>query len=264
MRAQWWSVPIPRHATLCDADSRGFIVVAFCSAILHHWMCKIPTEVATLTFSITFGYDYFEYLKKDPVKFELFNKSMAAHTKRDIPTIIDALNLDSHKSIIDIGGGTGELLSGIVKHRNITGVLYDLGQVIKHAKANLADDILEKLDLVSGDFISSIPSGIDYHILKFILHDWTDEIAIKILKNSRASINPGGKLFIIEAIVDTKQHDSSAVWHDLHMFSLFNSKEREKKDFEYLLRESDFEINKIITLPRNGLLKLSVIECNPI
>ncbi|WP_329831094.1 hypothetical protein, partial [Piscirickettsia salmonis] len=29
---------------------RGFIVVAFCSAILHHWMCKIPTEVATLTF----------------------------------------------------------------------------------------------------------------------------------------------------------------------------------------------------------------------
>ncbi|WP_179861851.1 hypothetical protein [Piscirickettsia salmonis] len=29
-----------RHATLCDADSRGFIVVAFCSAILHHWMCK--------------------------------------------------------------------------------------------------------------------------------------------------------------------------------------------------------------------------------
>nr|WP_144019188.1 hypothetical protein [Piscirickettsia salmonis] len=51
MRAQWWSVPIPRHATLCDADSRGFIVVAFCSAILHHWMCKIPTEVATLTSS---------------------------------------------------------------------------------------------------------------------------------------------------------------------------------------------------------------------
>ncbi|ERL60665.1 hypothetical protein K661_03013 [Piscirickettsia salmonis LF-89 = ATCC VR-1361] len=39
-----------RHVTLCDADSRGFIVVAFCSAILHHWMCKIPTEVATLTF----------------------------------------------------------------------------------------------------------------------------------------------------------------------------------------------------------------------
>ncbi|ERL60366.1 hypothetical protein K661_03313 [Piscirickettsia salmonis LF-89 = ATCC VR-1361] len=38
-----------RHVTLCDEDSRGFIVVAFCSAILHHWMCKIPTEVATLT-----------------------------------------------------------------------------------------------------------------------------------------------------------------------------------------------------------------------
>ncbi|OAJ33611.1 hypothetical protein A0O36_02194 [Piscirickettsiaceae bacterium NZ-RLO1] len=33
----------------CDEGSRGFIVVAFCSAILHHWMCKIPTEVATLT-----------------------------------------------------------------------------------------------------------------------------------------------------------------------------------------------------------------------
>ncbi|ERL62843.1 hypothetical protein [Piscirickettsia salmonis] len=44
-----------RHATLCDADSRGFIVVAFCSAILHHWMCKIPTEVATLTLAVVLG-----------------------------------------------------------------------------------------------------------------------------------------------------------------------------------------------------------------
>ncbi|AKP73583.1 transposase [Piscirickettsia salmonis] len=43
-----------RHVTLCDADSRGFIVVAFCSAILHHWMCKIPTEVATLTVRFLF------------------------------------------------------------------------------------------------------------------------------------------------------------------------------------------------------------------
>ncbi|WP_230583235.1 hypothetical protein [Piscirickettsia salmonis] len=38
-----------RHVMSCDEGSRGFIVVAFCSAILHHWMCKIPTEVATLT-----------------------------------------------------------------------------------------------------------------------------------------------------------------------------------------------------------------------
>ncbi|QGP48643.1 hypothetical protein PsalN5692_00042 [Piscirickettsia salmonis] len=44
-----------RHATLCDADSRGFIVVAFCSAILHHWMCKIPTEVATLTILVFYS-----------------------------------------------------------------------------------------------------------------------------------------------------------------------------------------------------------------
>ncbi|QHS34007.1 hypothetical protein GW535_08010 [Piscirickettsia salmonis] len=48
-----------RHATLCDADSRGFIVVAFCSAILHHWMCKIPTEVATLTSVLKQQYDKF-------------------------------------------------------------------------------------------------------------------------------------------------------------------------------------------------------------
>ncbi|OAJ32898.1 hypothetical protein A0O36_02914 [Piscirickettsiaceae bacterium NZ-RLO1] len=38
----------------CDEGSRGFIVVAFCSAILHHWMCKIPTEVATLTVNGSF------------------------------------------------------------------------------------------------------------------------------------------------------------------------------------------------------------------
>ncbi|ALB22030.1 hypothetical protein Psal006b_02360 [Piscirickettsia salmonis] len=51
-----------RHVTLCDADSRGFIVVAFCSAILHHWMCKIPTEVATLTKELKAGVtEYIEF-----------------------------------------------------------------------------------------------------------------------------------------------------------------------------------------------------------
>ncbi|OAJ34115.1 hypothetical protein A0O36_01659 [Piscirickettsiaceae bacterium NZ-RLO1] len=42
----------------CDEGSRGFIVVAFCSAILHHWMCKIPTEVATLTNTLSYFKSY--------------------------------------------------------------------------------------------------------------------------------------------------------------------------------------------------------------
>ncbi|WP_179861794.1 hypothetical protein [Piscirickettsia salmonis] len=40
MRAQWWSVPIQGTQRCVTRTVGGFIFVAFCSAILHHWMCK--------------------------------------------------------------------------------------------------------------------------------------------------------------------------------------------------------------------------------
>ncbi|ALB21243.1 hypothetical protein Psal006b_03174 [Piscirickettsia salmonis] len=63
-----------RHVTLCDADSRGFIVVAFCSAILHHWMCKIPTEVATLTISLSIAAWVDKYKRKLNEKISLYQQ----------------------------------------------------------------------------------------------------------------------------------------------------------------------------------------------
>ncbi|OAJ33142.1 hypothetical protein A0O36_02664 [Piscirickettsiaceae bacterium NZ-RLO1] len=55
----------------CDEGSRGFIVVAFCSAILHHWMCKIPTEVATLTDSVNILGDGGEVAVSEKARFSL-------------------------------------------------------------------------------------------------------------------------------------------------------------------------------------------------
>ena len=48
--------------------------------------------------------------------------------------------------------------------------------------------------MIAGDFFQSVPAGGDLYLLKFILHDWDDEHAIKILSNVRRGIDPKGRL----------------------------------------------------------------------
>ena len=47
----------------------------------------------------------------------------------------------------------------------------------------------------AGDFFESVPKGADLHVLKFILHDWTDEESRRILlRRCREALAPEGRL----------------------------------------------------------------------
>ncbi|WP_449479657.1 methyltransferase [Streptomyces rochei] len=45
------------------------------------------------------------------------------------------------------------------------------------------------------------PGGADAYVLKHIVHDWPEEQALRILRNVRAAIKPGGKLLIAEMVI---------------------------------------------------------------
>jgi SAM-dependent methyltransferase len=45
-----------------------------------------------------------------------------------------------------------------------------------------------------------VPRGADVYILSHVLHDWSDAEALKILRNCREAIAPGGRLLIVEMV----------------------------------------------------------------
>lgn len=77
-------------------------------------------------------------------------------------------------------------------------------------------------------------------MLKWVLHDWNDELSVKILKNCEEAISgkgkgkgKEGKVIIIDIAIDEVGDDCEMTElkldYDLVMLTMFNGKEREKK-----------------------------------
>ncbi|XP_031284111.1 trans-resveratrol di-O-methyltransferase-like [Pistacia vera] len=174
---------------------------------------------------------------------------------RDHKEIFQGLN-----SLVDVGGGTGTLARKISQaFPELKCTVLDLPQVV----TNLPES--ENLKFVAGDMFQSIPSA-DAIVIKSVLHNWSDEDCVKILKRSReaiASKGKGGKLIIIDMVIDDKkeEHDrtKTKLFMDIMMMVMCSGKERKEKDWEKLFLDSGFSHYKITA---SSELK-SIIEVYP-
>lgn len=77
----------------------------------------------------------FEYLGANPGSKDLFNRAMSDSSTITMKKILETYNgFKGLKMVVDVGGGTGALLSMIVaKYPLIEGINYDLPHVIEDA-----------------------------------------------------------------------------------------------------------------------------------
>lgn len=90
--------------------------------------------------------------------------------------------------------------------------------------------------------------------MKFILHDWSDEDALKILENTRGAMAKGYSKLIVEDFVlqDIGCPLLPSMW-DLEMMTLCNSFERSEQDWYKLFDAAKLKIIKIWRGPGDGL-----------
>lgn len=91
--------------------------------------------------------------------------------------------------------------------------------------------------------------------MQWVLHDWNDELSLKILKNSKEAISgkgKEGKVIIIDISIDEASGDRELTElqldYDLVMLTMFNGKEREKKEWEKLISDAGFSSYKITSI----------------
>lgn len=63
-----------------------------------------------------------------------------------------------------------------------------------------ASGVADRGQAVPGDFFTSVPSGADAYLMKFILHDWDDERAVTILRNCREAMTRNGRVLVVERV----------------------------------------------------------------
>ncbi|MFQ6623523.1 hypothetical protein Gotur_004191 [Gossypium turneri] len=202
-----------------------------------------------IAFKKAHGCETWDLASRNPDFNKLFNDGLACTSKFITSAILSGYKqgFNSIGSLVDVGGGTGGLISEIVKvYPHIKGVNFDLPHVVSTTPA------YNGVSHIGGDMFHAIPNT-DAIIMKWILHDWTDEECIKILRNCKKAIpRENGKVIIVEIIL---KEDGSGVFDDigfvmdLVIFVHTNGKERTKAEWKKILEGGGFSHYKIINIP---------------
>jgi hypothetical protein len=106
-------------------------------------------------------------------------------------------------TVVDIGGSNGEYSIPIVqKFPEMKCIIQDLPGVISKAEAGLPSELKDRATLMVHDFFQPQPvKGADVYLLRWILHDWSDKYAIRILRALIPALEKRSKIVVHEYIL---------------------------------------------------------------
>jgi cyclopropane fatty-acyl-phospholipid synthase-like methyltransferase len=185
-------------------------------------------------------------MSPSPDKVGIFNEAMADLTRLATPAVLQAYDFGSISHLMDVGGGSGELIGAITReYPQILGTVFDLPRCAKAANQHLKRlGVIDRARFVAGDFFETVPSIADAIILKSVIHDWDDERSRVILRNCRKALPEKGTLLLVERLMPeqpTKDDvDKAHAMSDLNMLRGPGGCERSEEQYCLLLEQSGF------------------------
>jgi SAM-dependent methyltransferase len=194
------------------------------------------------------GMELWDWYSKNPEEGEYFNRAMGDLSAAVSDDVVRIYEFAKFKKVMDVGGAHGILLAAILKaNPEMSGVLFDLPRVTATARDSLETQrIAQRCEVVTGDFFESIPSGADIHVLKQVIHDWSDKESTTILRNCHKALKPEGKLLLVEMVIPPDNSPSMAQAMDLNMLVLLTGRERTESEYRALLAAGGFKIERVI------------------
>jgi hypothetical protein len=205
-------------------------------------------RTGAIAFDHALGMDVWEYFAEHPDHAKIFNDSMSGLTAQANEAIHSAYEFSGIGTLVDIGGGHGGLLTSILRRNpQMRGILFDAPPVIEGARSIVGNsDVADRCQPIAGNFFESVPEGGDAHILKWIIHDWTDDQSVTILKNSHRALPENGKLVLVEAVVPAGNEMHFSKFMDLNMLVMTGGRERTEAEFRDLYERAGFRLTRIV------------------
>ncbi|HEY7143617.1 MAG TPA: methyltransferase [Streptosporangiaceae bacterium] len=218
-----------------------------------------------------FGVSLYEHLERDPADAEIFDRAMQERAGPVAATLAENYPFENARTVIDVGGGNGELLKGILSaHHQLNGICVDRAVTCERAEAELRgsgnEDLIKRLSYQPADISRECPSGGDIYILKNVLHDWSSATAVRILSSIRDAMRAGPAarnadsqlpmLLVVDALIE---HDVAAPLRPLIklVFGEENTRERGESDIRREAAEAGLQVLSITPLPPEN----SVVAC---
>lgn len=197
-------------------------------------------------FQLHHGQALYPYLAENEEDAYHYDHGVDAFTQEEASALVEALNINGDKTVLDLGGGQGSLLIEMLREApSLNGILFDLPEVVERAATRTEfDDLRARVAFQGGDFMKGIPVQADLVLLKRVLHNWDDEDAKVILRNARTALrDDDARIVVIEAVLLPENFPDLGRLMDLEMMVMCDDgKERTKPTLRRLLAETGFRL----------------------
>uniref|UniRef100_A0A7N0VBK6 Uncharacterized protein n=1 Tax=Kalanchoe fedtschenkoi TaxID=63787 RepID=A0A7N0VBK6_KALFE len=224
----------------------------------------LDPEEATCPFEMAHGVGFYDYLAQRPDSrlSIMFGQTMGIISNKmffDKMTMVYG-GFSEVVELMDVGGNEGSTLKHLISlYPDIKGINFDLPHVIARAPN------LEGVKHVAGDMFETLPNAKTI-LLKWILHNWTDEECVKLLQNCwRALPQVGGKVIVLEMVVPhdldkNKVEAMKTVNLDFIMLTRHGGKERTISEFRDLALTVGFSGVNIVPTGNNEIHVLEFLK----
>ncbi|MCJ1311317.1 hypothetical protein MMC25_004988 [Agyrium rufum] len=169
-------------------------------------------------------------------------------------------------TMVDVGGSHGLVSIAIAQNfPALRCIVQDRPEVVAEGKAKLPPELQDRISFMEHDFFHTQPVvGADVYFLRWVLHDWPDKYAIRILRALIPALKPGARVLLNEFVLPEPNAMSPFQERflrtmDLSMLEFHNAQERGKDDWATLFREADPRFSfSGITQPETS--KLGLVE----
>ena len=177
--------------------------------------------------------------------------------------MVAAYDFSKARTLVDVGGSHGHMLAAILRaNPKLKGVLFDMPQVLNQARNAPyvgTREIAGRIELAGGDFFQSVPAGADMYIMKYIIHDWTDDLCVKLLENCRRAMAPNGRVLVVDTVIPPGNDPHWGKLLDLNMLVGPGGRERTRSEFAQLFARAGLKLKRVIPTAS----PLSIVEAVP-
>jgi hypothetical protein len=188
-----------------------------------------------------FGDSVWEYFGEHPEEGARFGRAMREMTAIDVGALARGYPWPRRGVVCDVAGGIGTLLAAILdRRRGLRGILIDAPEVLAEAEGFLRSRGMDgRIERRSGDLFGELDARADVYVLKWILHDWSDEACRGILSRLRATMPAGSRVVAIDQRRDPDWVNPFTALVDLHMLvECEGGRERTPAEIHELMRDA--------------------------
>lgn len=181
------------------------------------------------------GKNAFETLAENPERGQRYGNTMKyfmSGAGYETFHMVDNYAWDAIKNgtVIHVGGNNGEIAIALLKRfSSLKCIVQDQAHVVAKYQDKIPQELANRLSYMAHDFFTPQPVSADIYYFRWIMHDWSDKYAIRILRALIPSLKKGARIVVNDHIIpdpgtvssyEYKQHRSISLSSDLFFFPL--------------------------------------------